>query len=90
MYMLEVVPLPPVTSAHPVLPLADCCHWMTPVFPVNVMEVFPFGQTVVEAAVAVPPTLAGFTVTKAIVEFTVTEAVVDVTVEQTPLLTFAL
>jgi len=38
-------------------------------------------QTVVDVAVAVPPTLT---------EFTVTEAVVDVTVEQTPLLTFAL
>ena len=58
-----VAPLPPVTFAHPVLPSADCCHWMVPVWPASVMVVFPPVHKVAAVAVAVPPTDPGVIVT---------------------------
>lgn len=61
-YVEEVAPLPPVTSAQPELPFGDCCHWMVPVFPVKLMVVLPPLHIVDAVAVAVPPTLTGFTV----------------------------
>jgi len=42
---------------------------MVPVKPVKVMVVLLPEQSVDEVAVAVPPTLTGFTVTEAVVEF---------------------
>ena len=69
MYVFVVPPLPPVTVAHPVLPSADCCHWIVPVLPARVIVVVLPEHRVVAVAVAVPPTLAGLNVTEAVVEF---------------------
>ena len=74
-------PLPPDTFAQPVLPSADCCHWIVPVEPLTVIDVLVPLQTVANAAAAVPPTLNPFTVTNA--------EVLDAEV-QTPLVTKAL
>ena len=78
--MAVVPPLPVLTSAHPVLPLADCCHWIEPVLPDNDMVVLLPEQTVTAAAAAVPPTEDGITLTTAV------ELISDA---QTPLETMA-
>jgi hypothetical protein len=69
-YMVVVPPLPPVTVAHPVLPLGDCCHWIVvPVLPVSVIVVLLPEHIADNVAAAVPPTLDGSIVTEAVVEF---------------------
>ena len=68
--MAVVPPLPPVTVAHPVLPSADCCHCMVPVYPLTVMVVLLAEQIVAAVAVAVPPTEVGLTVIVASPELT--------------------
>jgi hypothetical protein len=81
-YVVDVPPLPPVTVAHPVLPLGDCSHWIVvPVLPVSEIVVLLPEQIVANVAVAVPPTLGESIVTKAVVEFVT---------EHTPLVTNAL
>ncbi len=69
-----VSPVPPVTFAQPVDPSADCCHWMVPVFPVKDKVVVPPEQTVEVAAVEVPATEAGETVTVSVEEETEVQA----------------
>ena len=61
--MSVVPPVPPVTVAQPLFPVADCCHCIVPVCPVKLIVVLAPLQTVPAVAVAVPPTLAPFTVT---------------------------
>ena len=56
--MAEVGPLPPVTLAQPVLPLADCCHWIQPVESLRVTVVPLPAHTGEAAGAAVPPTAA--------------------------------
>ena len=66
MYVDVVAPLPPITLAHPVLPSDDCCHWIVPVFPLNVIVVPLPEHTAEVVAAAVPPILVAFTVTAAV------------------------
>ncbi len=67
--MAVVAPLPPETFPQPVLPLADCCHWMVPVYPLTETVVLLPEHREEAAAAAVPPTEVGETVTVAVVEF---------------------
>ena len=60
---MYVLPLPPDTLLQPELPLADCCHWMLPEFPVSVRIVVPLLAMEVADAAAVPPTEEVTTVT---------------------------
>ena len=67
--------------ADQLLPLEEDCHWMEPTLPVNrTVTLFELAHTVV-SLLAVPATVAGFTVTLA-------EVVLN-TELQTPLVTFA-
>ena len=70
-YVAVVPPLPPETVAHPLVPLADCCHCIVPVYPLTVMVVLLPEQIVAAVAVAVPPTETGLTL---MVTFCVKEA----------------
>ena len=58
-----MAPLPPLTFAQPVEPSADCCHWIVPVCPVTLTVVEIPEHIGLVAAVAVPPTDVGLTVT---------------------------
>jgi len=78
-YVDVVAPLPPLTFAHPVEPSADCCHWIVPVWPLTLTVVVLPVQIVLEAAVAVPPTDAGLTVTVAVVELAAAQAPLVIT-----------
>src|SRR5437870_4290518 len=57
----------PLMLTNAAVPTLDC-HWIEPVEPLSVMVVPLLMQTGVTAAVAVPPTLVGLTVTVATVE----------------------
>src|SRR6185295_16525754 len=57
----------PAISANGFTPVRDC-HWIVPVFPASVIVVVSPAQIGVAVAVAVPPTLVGFTTTVATVE----------------------
>ena len=59
-----MAPDPPVTFVHPVVPSADCCHWIVPVFPVNDSAVDEPTHSEVAAAEAVPATDIGSLVIK--------------------------
>ena len=74
-----VAPLPPLTFAHPVEPSADCCHWIVPVCPLTLTVVELPEHIVAVAALAVPPTEVGLTVTVAVVEFAAVHAPLVIT-----------
>ena len=69
-----VAPLPPLTFAQPSEPSVDCCHWIVPVCPLTLTVVVLPVQIVLEAAVAVPPTDVGLTVTVAVALFAAAQA----------------
>src|SRR5258705_44305 len=59
--VFSVTPVCPAILANGLAPVRDC-HWMVPVLPVSVIVVEEPLQIVAGLAVAVPPTLVGFTV----------------------------
>ena len=61
-YVAVLPPLPTVTLVQLVLPSADCCHCIVPVYPETVTVVVEPLKTEKAAAVAVPPTEAVTTV----------------------------
>ena len=62
-YVVVVAPLPPLTFSQTVDPSADCCHWIVPVCPLTLTVVELPEHIGLEAAVAIPPTDVGETVT---------------------------